>query len=133
MTDTIRVTHGMAGNVWNIDYGRGPGTAFLWGDDAGTFFVTVQHIVKGARAGDVFHFQHRSGPRSINIAEIHHSATNDVSVFTTRDIKSSETKFSTSGNIALAQRVIFLGFPHGPYNDSPDLVVFPAMTSFRCR
>lgn len=106
-------------HVYNCSYGTGWGTCFLWGDSAGTFFVTAKHVVENLNVGDRIKFRHPSDKLFLSITGVAHSATHDLSIFTSDTYSFPNSWQYPDGSAALGQRTLFLGYPHGLSNGYP--------------
>lgn len=119
----MNVTERETGLTYNLRFTHGPGTCFVWLDEAGTYFVTAAHLLKGAAAGDIVHFSSRIGWRDIVLREVQFAnGGEDIAVFSTDNFRVGvhpEAQLISGYSLALAQDLVFLGFPLGTTNTYP--------------
>jgi len=102
-------------------------TSYVCKGDTRPFFITAAHVLKGCRSGDYIYFEQKGGRFAAQLnGIIRDEAGFDICAFATSNLPvASGWASSTNSAIAMGQRMMFLGFPHGLLGTHPGESDYP--------
>ena len=102
----------------------GAGTAFAYGSEFDSFFLTASHNLVSTVEGDNVLFSRPDGWTDLVVDRVwHHPDGDDLAAFTIRDFRwkvekdANQRKF----NLSIGEELKFIGFPHGLTGNYPTL------------
>lgn len=109
------ISTGILQRTLHIRYGIRTGTAFVVDRDEKQYVVTARHVVKGIATGESINVFHEMRWKQIPIKVVGIGVgALDITVVTAQvQLAPAETLEVSSGGLAYAQNVHFLGFPFG--------------------
>ena len=111
----MTISPGLLQRTLHIKYGNGTGTAFVIDRDERQYLVTARHVVKGVTTGESISVFHEGRWRQLPTKVVGIGVGSpDIAVLATPvQLAPALSLEVSSGGLAYAQEVHFLGFPFG--------------------